>query len=723
MKILSCYLLLAVLLVSVVPWLSAGKADSSGHDKVVRLAETPPRGWNSYDSFSWIVTEEEFLQNAEYVAANLSKHGYEYVVVDFLWYRRFEQGASVWSGGHEVIDEYGRLMPDPGRWPSTVDGKGFKPIAEKVHAMGLKFGIHVMRGISTEAVQTDTKICNAMGSPDGAEGCYWTAKDVALAGTECSWMKACFMSVNTTSEGGLAFINSLYQQYADWGIDFIKHDCVFGVDDLSVDEITAVSKAISRTGRPMVYSLSPGVRATPKMAKEVASLTHMYRVTSDDWDLWWEVLLHFPVARDFAAAGLIGAPGLQGGLSWPDLDMLPLGWLTDPGVNYGPYRSCSLTRAEQRTQVTLWSIAKSPLIFGGDLRNLDQWTFDLITNPTVLEMNAHSTRNQEFRSSPAGFLPVVTLEDCVSAASTQWKLQRGKDDLMEVCWSRSSRLRYSRGRQQPVLTGCLNWTKTPWMHKETSVKSERGLLWREAGLRRICLDADKSLTDAMEGSAGFRLCNNSASQVWHLTPEGRLVSEEAGLCAAVVQPEQGWRIWVARGTSGQGYVAFFNLGENRQNLSVPLEDVLRKLDLSTSGGSVLHQAIDLWLRKIWKQLFRTFDYLGSKVYPQQNIGSPVTLRRSEWTCICIDVWEGKPQPRGIITSSVTASVEGHGTTLIELTCVRSPRHSQATIAMLSVLFLPFIMTVVAYLVPRNFWNKLMSGRVGVSPIEKALIGG
>lgn len=82
----------------------------------------------------------------------------QYVVVDFLWYRKQEPGASVTSPGHDIIDEWGRPVPDPMRWPSTVSGKGFKPIADKVHAMGLKFGIHVMRGISTAAVPKNTRI-------------------------------------------------------------------------------------------------------------------------------------------------------------------------------------------------------------------------------------------------------------------------------------------------------------------------------------------------------------------------------------------------------------------------------------------------------------------------------------------------------------------------------------------------------------------------------------
>lgn len=80
------------------------------------------------------------------------------MVVDFLWYRKAEPGASVTTAGFDNIDEWGRPIPDPVRWPSSNGGRGLKPIADRVHAMGLKFGIHVMRGISTQAVKDNTLV-------------------------------------------------------------------------------------------------------------------------------------------------------------------------------------------------------------------------------------------------------------------------------------------------------------------------------------------------------------------------------------------------------------------------------------------------------------------------------------------------------------------------------------------------------------------------------------
>ncbi|EFJ34281.1 hypothetical protein SELMODRAFT_405482 [Selaginella moellendorffii] len=473
------------------------------------LALTPPRGWNSYDSFSWIVSEEEFLQNAKILANTLAPFGYEYVVIDFLWYRKQEEGASVQSSGHDLIDEWGRPVPDPKRWPSTAGGKGFAPIADKVHAMGLKFGIHVMRGITTVAVANNTPILGAKG---------WRAKDIALTSQPCPWMRECFVSINTTSAGGKAFLKSLYDQYASWGVDFVKHDCVFGADNIDLEEIQAVSEAITNTGRPIVYSLSPGVQATPSLASSVSGIVNMYRITGDDWDRWGDVAAHFDVAKSFAAAGLIGAPGLGGGKSWPDLDMLPLGWLTDGGAPYGPYRSCRLSFDEQKTQLTLWAMAKSPLMYGGDLRNIDQATYAMITNPTILEINTHSTENTEYY---AGTLP-------------------GTEDV-------------------PLLT---------LVSCDESSSAIR--LWT-SDFGELCMDSQPNLPSSigMFASKRFSFCSMENSQAWQLLPNGKLLSPSTGFCAEVKEVAP-IRIWLARGLKGQYYVAFFNLGQNSTTVTYSL---------------------------------------------------------------------------------------------------------------------------------------------------------
>ncbi|KAJ7947080.1 Alpha-galactosidase [Quillaja saponaria] len=390
---------------------------SSLENTSANIANSPPRGWNSYDSFIWVISEEEFLQSADIVSKRLKAQGYEYVVVDYLWYRRKVPGASTNSLGFDVIDEWGRMVPDPGRWPSSKDGKGFSEIAKKVHDMGLKFGIHIMKGISFQAVNENSPILDTKkGGPYEEGGRVWHAQDIAIKENPCKWMNQGFMSINTELEAGKAFLRSLHEQYAQWGVDFVKHDCIFG-EDLDLGEITYVSGVLKEQDHPILYSLSPGVGATPDVANKVTGLVNMYRVTGDDWDNWKDVLGHFDVARDFADAKLAGASGLQGN-SWPDLDMLPMGWLSKP--------------------------AKSPLMFGGDVRKLDQATYDIITNPIVLEINSFSSNNKEFpyngnlkgalRFAKPSYSSSLVLTSCHDSKAKGWSMETLDEHIEQICW-------------------------------------------------------------------------------------------------------------------------------------------------------------------------------------------------------------------------------------------------------------------------------------------------
>ncbi|RDY02974.1 hypothetical protein CR513_13500, partial [Mucuna pruriens] len=382
---------------------------SKVQSELLSNAIVPPRGWNSYDSFSWIISEEEFLQNANIMSQQLRTGGYRYAVVDFLWYRSLKGDLN--SLGFDSIDQWGRMIPDPERWPSSTGWQGFIDVANKLHSMGLYFGIHLMAGISTQAFNKNTPILDSKtGSAYMESGRAWYAKDIGIPSRPCKWMTNGFMAINTTMGAGKAFLRSIYELYAFWGVDFVKLDCVFG-DDLDLDEIKSVSEILNDINQNVVFSVSPGVHATPAMAKMVSGLVNTYRVTGDFWDSWSAILANFDVARDFAASNLIGVNG-SNGQSWLDLDMLPFGYLTNPGAREGPHRFTNLTQDEQRTQVnmhkhttefelilisqlTLWSMAKSPIIYGGDLRKIDAWTLDLITNPTLKEINSFSSNNQE----------------------------------------------------------------------------------------------------------------------------------------------------------------------------------------------------------------------------------------------------------------------------------------------------------------------------------------
>ncbi|XP_030475024.1 uncharacterized protein LOC115692341 [Syzygium oleosum] len=562
-------------------------------------ASTPPRGWNSYDSYSWIISEDEFLQNAEILSQKLHAQGYEYVVVDFLWYRRKVTDTGTDSLGFDVIDEWGRMIPDPDRWPSSSGGKGFTEVANKVHSMGLKFGIHVMRGISTQAVNANSPILDTTtGRAYEESSRVWHAQDIGLTEKTCAWMQHGFMSVNTDLGAGKAFLRSLYQQYASWGVDFIKNDCVFG-NDLNINEITYISEILKELDRPILYSLSPGTSATPDMAKAVSGLSNMYRITGDDWDTWADVAAHFDVARDFAAAKMIGASGLLG-TSWPDLDMLPLGYLTDPGSNEGPHRTCRLTIKEQRTQVTLWSIAKSPLMFGGDLRNIDDTTFSLITNPTVLEINSYSSNNVEFpyisgvgpsgrNYEPSKMFPtrmeesvveVVGLTSCKDPKASGWLIEGLDQDLERICWKKNMEGRHG----EPF---CL-------YKRNSSVKSDKEITYGSQYLGTLpllasenadfCLNASprRKITSSEFTRGSFSRCTWNANQIWEFHSNGTLISSYSGQCAIMKKvkandADAGIRSWIATGRSGEIYLAFFNLNQVDMVIATHVSDLAKGL--------------------------------------------------------------------------------------------------------------------------------------------------
>ncbi|NJN27852.1 MAG: glycoside hydrolase family 27 protein [Cyclobacteriaceae bacterium] len=340
------------------------------------LALKPPMGWNSYNCFGGNVTEEEVKANADYMAKNLKPYGWEYIVVDFLWYCDDQDSPEkFWNRRPEQhIDEFGRLIPSTILHPSSADGKGFKPLADYVHSKGLKFGIHIMRGIPRQAVDGNTPIKNS-----AAKG-----SEVANLPDTCVWYGG-LVGVNLTKEGGQEYYNSLFELYAEWGVDYIKVDDI--VYPYHADEIEAVHKAILNCGRPIVLSLSPGPAfiGNPKHLRENANL---WRISGDFWDKWPALTRQLELCRDWA-------PHVAEG-HWPDADMLPLGKLNiRTELKDANPRFTNFTKDEQYFLMTLWSIFRSPLMFGGHMPENDDFTLSLITNEEVLRVNQFSKNNRE----------------------------------------------------------------------------------------------------------------------------------------------------------------------------------------------------------------------------------------------------------------------------------------------------------------------------------------
>ncbi|MGC2475410.1 MAG: glycoside hydrolase family 27 protein [Candidatus Sulfotelmatobacter sp.] len=340
----------------------------SASDSIV--APTPPMGWNSWDSYGTTVREAQVKANADWMADHLAKYGWKYIVVDIQWYEPNAQGHDYRPGAPLTMDDYGRLIPALNRFPSSANGAGFKPLADYVHRKGLKFGIHIMRGIPRQAVEKDLPI----------KGTSYHAADIADKENACRWNPDMW-GVDTTKPGSQAYYDSIAELYAAWGVDFIKADDM-GSHLYQPAEMKALSRAMRKTGRPMVLSISPG----PAPISEVEFFeryAQMWRISDDFWDDWKLLRQQFDYTRDWA--GLVGKND-----TWPDADMLPLGKLRVTSVKGGGAPT-KFTPDEQQTVMTLWSVFRSPLIFGGDLPSNDAATIALITNQELLDMDQHST--------------------------------------------------------------------------------------------------------------------------------------------------------------------------------------------------------------------------------------------------------------------------------------------------------------------------------------------
>jgi hypothetical protein len=342
---------------------------------------TPPMGWNSYNCFGSAVHENEVKANADYMAKYLKPYGWQYVVVDFLWsydnpphsnigdpfQKNLQDGSFVpWL----TMDKWGRLLPQPTKFPSAFGGRGFKPLADYVHHLGLKFGIHVMRGIPRQAVWAKSPVLGMKGI---------TADMIADTNSKCDWMNHMY-GINMDKPGAQAYLNSLLKLYASWGVDFIK------VDDIArpyhKKEIEGYRLAIEQCGRPVILSISPGETPLTE-ADHVKENANMWRMADDFWDNWDEILHMFDYAKKWENIG--------GNGHWPDCDMLQIGKLSKRGP-VGNERYSRFTNDELYTHMTFWCIYRSPLMIGGNLPENRVIERKLFTNKEVLAVNQHGLK-------------------------------------------------------------------------------------------------------------------------------------------------------------------------------------------------------------------------------------------------------------------------------------------------------------------------------------------
>ena len=340
-----------------------------------------PMGWNSWDCYGASVNEEIVRKNAEYMAKNLKQYGYEYVVVDIQWYEPTAENHEYHPFTELCVDEYSRAFPAENRFPSSKGGKGFAPLAEYVHSLGLKFGIHIMRGIPRQAVHKNSAIL----------GTDKTARQIAKTDSICAWNSDMY-GVDPEKEGAKEYYESIFKLYASWGVDFIKCDDIAREMPHCEKELVMISDALKSCGREMVLSISPGPAPLDK-AELFKQTANMWRITDDFWDKWELLYNMFERAEKWCTHTGFG--------HYPDADMLPVGAILQ---DYDKNNRTKFTEDEQYTMLTLWSIFRSPLMIGGELTKLDDFTLKLLTNTAVLTMheksrNAHQVWRKEINGN------------------------------------------------------------------------------------------------------------------------------------------------------------------------------------------------------------------------------------------------------------------------------------------------------------------------------------
>ena len=351
------------------------------------LAKTPPMGWTSWDCYGASVTEAEVRQNADYMAEKLKAYGWQYIIVDIQWFEPKASSDQYNNDAELVMDEQSRLMPAVNRFPSAEGGKGFRPLADYVHSLGLKFGIHILRGIPRQAVKAKT--------PTPAPGI--TADMIADTSSTCPWNGDMY-GIDPDKEGAAEYYNSIFDLYASWGVDYVK------VDDIAFPyhyrETELIRAAIDRTGRDIVLSLSPGP-ALLSMAEHYTANANLWRMSGDFWDNWKQLREAFDLCRNWQNLRTPGA--------WPDCDMLTIGKI---GIrSAGGPRYTNFTKDEQKTHIALWCIFRSPMFIGCEMTMNDDFTLSLLTNEGLLRILNHSHDNHELYRDELGAIVWCASDD------------------------------------------------------------------------------------------------------------------------------------------------------------------------------------------------------------------------------------------------------------------------------------------------------------------------
>lgn len=338
--------------------------------------ERPPMGWNTSGSYNVAGETEEMVKRGvdAMVASGLRDAGYEYVLIDYGWYlKQADLRELKDANSTKQCDAYGRLIPYAPRFPSSADGKGFKALADYIHGKGLKFGLHLMRGIYRGAYDANLPV----------KGTTYHAKDITDTTSTCGWSTLTY-GLNMQHPGAQAYLDSLFELFGEWGVDFLKIDDL--ISPYHAAEVDGYHKARAKAGRTIVISASPGDETPLAQAPHLRQTMDMFRVTKDQWDNWKDILVQFDRAPQWAPFCGTGA--------WADLDALPFGMIFDMVKSQQPI-PCRLTQDETRTSMTLHCIARSPLVFYADPLRLDAFTKAILTNPDALDAHRNGMEQRQ----------------------------------------------------------------------------------------------------------------------------------------------------------------------------------------------------------------------------------------------------------------------------------------------------------------------------------------
>lgn len=347
------------------------------------ITKKSPMGWNSFDCYGRYTYEEDVKVNIDFMAENLKKYGYEYIITDIGWYGMFHydyEGQKYPSERHAsdvCMDEYGRYISSEKMYPGTV-----KAMCRYAHEKGLKFGVHLMRGVPRKAVELKLPI----------KGTNYTCDMIADLSDTCEWCHYNY-GIDMSKPGSYEYYKSVIELMEEWEIDFIKYDDITGFPK----EIEAVAKAVQEIERPMVLSLSPGGDTREEFMQSY-KMANMLRITEDIWDNQDSIDQVFERLKTFY--------DYQDNDFYIDLDMLCIGHLmlcrpkeqfsngsTNALVSgQGLERMCALSKAQQETFMTIRALCASPLMIGSDLPTMGEEAYSLITNEDMIDCNQRTER-------------------------------------------------------------------------------------------------------------------------------------------------------------------------------------------------------------------------------------------------------------------------------------------------------------------------------------------